>query len=502
MVKAIVVASLVSVGIASCFAAGDSQKAARPAKEVKASAGVARPLASAIGHHFYVSPTGTPEGNGSIKRPWDLQTALNQPGVQPGDTIWLRGGTYSGSYIARLNGTPTSPIIVRQYAGERATIDGGSKNENEGILVARGSYAWYWGFEIMSSEPTRSTTESGSNPTLITRSDAVLIDQNAKHPGLKFINLVVHDARQGFGFWKEAEDGEIYGCLIYYNGWEAPDRGHGHGIYTQNQTGTKKIIDNIFFSGFSHGIHVYGSASAPLDNYDIEGNTTFDAGNLSAIGGRNLLLGGGSVAHNPIVKDNLMYRAVSPSDDFNLGYSGGCANATVTGNYVASVTAFVNCVPSILTDNTFYGSISGLTESQFVANTYLSARPTGMKVFVRPNAYEPGRANITVYNWDGAESVDVDASEILTVGDLYEVRNAQDFFGAPVSSGTYSGGSLTLPLKDLTMATPVGHAAPAPSGPEFNAFILLTIPSPPDRQPQTLPGSIPTPRVLTPRVVR
>ena len=44
---------------------------------------------------FYVSPTGTPRGNGSLKNPWDLQTALNQPPVvHPGDTIWLRGGEY------------------------------------------------------------------------------------------------------------------------------------------------------------------------------------------------------------------------------------------------------------------------------------------------------------------------------------------------------------------------------------------------------------------------
>ncbi len=71
------------------------------------------------------SPNGSPSGNGSINSPWDLQTALNQPStVHPGDTIWLRGGTYVGHFTSNLNGTSSSPIIVRQYAGERATIDG------------------------------------------------------------------------------------------------------------------------------------------------------------------------------------------------------------------------------------------------------------------------------------------------------------------------------------------------------------------------------------------
>ena len=470
MLKVLIFASVTSVAMASCFApptGGGSPKQ-------KVSKRSARPTAAQVGRSWYVSPSGTPAGSGSFESPWDLQTALNQPGVQPGDTIWLRGGTYSGAFIGRLNGTPTSPIIVRQYPGERATIDGGSNHENNGILVARGSYTWYWGFEVMSSDPNRFTTETGSAPTAITRGEGVLIDQNAMHPGLKFINLVVHDARQGFGFWKEAEDGEIYGCLIYYNGWEAPDRGHGHGIYTQNQNGTKKIIDNILFSGFSHGIHAYGSTSAPLDNFVIEGNTTFDAGNLSAVGGRNLLLGGGSVAHNPIVNDNFMYRAVSQSDDFNLGYSGGCTNATVTGNYVSNETEFVNCLPVTSVDNTFYGAVSGFSKSQYAANTYYSSRPTGVNVFIRPNAYEAGRANVTIYNWDGLAAVGVDLSAVLSVGAGYEVRNARDFFGAPVLAGTYAGGPLTLPLTGLSAATPVGHASPPPSGNEFNVFVVLT----------------------------
>src|SRR5580704_17034433 len=43
----------------------------------------------------YVAPGGTSQGTGSLDRPWDLQTALSQPAsVQPGDTIWVRGGTY------------------------------------------------------------------------------------------------------------------------------------------------------------------------------------------------------------------------------------------------------------------------------------------------------------------------------------------------------------------------------------------------------------------------
>ena len=43
---------------------------------------------------YYASPAGTPGNDGSRARPWDLATALGgaRGMVQPGDTIWLRGG--------------------------------------------------------------------------------------------------------------------------------------------------------------------------------------------------------------------------------------------------------------------------------------------------------------------------------------------------------------------------------------------------------------------------
>ena len=94
---------------------------------------------------YYVAPNGSPSGNGSINNPWDLKTALNQPSaVHAGDTIWLRGGTYTNPpWVSHLNGTSANPIIVRQYAGERARLDG-NYNGNAVTLTIMGSYTWFW----------------------------------------------------------------------------------------------------------------------------------------------------------------------------------------------------------------------------------------------------------------------------------------------------------------------------------------------------------------------
>src|SRR5580765_282502 len=121
--------------------------------------------APAFATEFYVSPTASGSGTGSFSNPWQLQTALSQPPtvVKPGDTLWLRGGTYTGRFTSYLNGTSTQPIVVRQYAGERATIDGGTSGTTA-IFTVYGSYTWFWGFEVTSSDPDRSTSTPGSSP--------------------------------------------------------------------------------------------------------------------------------------------------------------------------------------------------------------------------------------------------------------------------------------------------------------------------------------------------
>ena len=113
-----------------------------------------------------------------------------------------------------------------------------------------------------------------------------------------------------------------------------------------------------------------------------------------------------------------------------------------------------------ITGNTFYGSIPASPQSQFPNNTYYSSRPTGVKIFIRPNQYEAKRANITIYNWDTRTRLSVDLTGILAPGTGFEIRNAQDFFGAPVLTGTYAGGSVSIPMTGLSVAAPRGWAAP------------------------------------------
>jgi hypothetical protein len=418
-----------------------------------------------------VTPTGASSNNGSAQSPWDLATALNQPSsVQSGATIWLHAGTYRGNFTSRLTGTAASPIMVRGAPGERAILDGvGTPNGH--VLTVNGSYTIYRDFEVTNSYATRVITSTGSNPP-----DARGEGVGMYGPGVKLVNLVIHDTGQGVGNWAGASDGEVYGSIIFYNGWDAPDRGHGHGIYAQNQTGKKYLTDNVIFRQFSYGIHGYTEGGF-IDNFDVQGNIVFNNGEPSAQSGfaTDILVGGLKVAQTPLLRDNATYFPAGEGAN-NVGYSAGCSNPTLTNNYLVAGTALIfNATGTIaMTGNTFIGSLSGFTQSAYPNNTYSSGRPTGSRVVVRPNKYDAERAHVAIFNWDNLDSVPVDVSGVLSAGTAYELYDVQDLFGAPVLSGVYSGGTLAVPMTRTTVTTPVGNVPVTirHTSKEFGAFLL------------------------------
>ncbi len=433
---------------------------------------VGHPLAAA---EFFVSPTGTDGGNGSQKSPWSLAKALSHPGgVKPGDTIWLRGGTYTGNFTSHLKGTARAPIVVRQYPGERATLDGNVNPAVRGdgkpvLAVQDGAFTWFWGFEVMNSNPERSNPVSGSHP-IDARGYGIFITA----AGTKIINVVVHDTGQGISCGPAAKDVELYGNIIYFNGWTAPDRGHGHGIYVQNYEGGSKLIKhNVLFNGFSYNLHAYGSSAAGFVNSTVEENVWFLG--VTLIGG----LSGFSISGTQVTGN---YSWGSPTA---VGYfSKNCNAMTVSGNYFVNVGHSSAYTPPTdplcraafsLRSNTIVGDLDGFKAADYPNNTYYSktSPPTQDKLTVLSNAYEAGRATIVVYNWDGSATQAVDLTGVVAPGAAYEIRNVQNFYGPPVVSGTYAGGTVTLPMTGLTPATPIGYEARPPTGPAFNVFVVM-----------------------------
>lgn len=81
-------------------------------------------------------------------------------------------------------------------------------------------------------------------------------------------------------------------------------------------------------------------------------------------------------------------------------------------------------------------------------STYQNIDPKGAEVIVRADRYEPGRAIVTVINWDGRSSIRIDPA-VAGMRPLtrFEVRDIQNIFGDPVASGVWSGGPIEVPLR-------------------------------------------------------
>ncbi len=441
---------------------------------------------------FYVSTTATGAGDGSFDAPWTLQQALSQPAtLRPGDVVWLRGGTYSGTYttdpsLGRISfscgthGTAAAPIIFRNYRDERVTIDG--ENNTIVLFVQQCSHTWFWGLEVMSSAAVRTPSRAFIYCTA---------------PNVKFINMILHDLADGIDLWTAATNAELYGSIVYHNGWDETNGGHGHGIYTQNDmSGVKTIQDNIFFSQYGYNVKVW-STNQYIDNFDLEGNIVFNGGSLSEVASRkfNFFVVGNNPsapARNLVVRSNYTFagnttttpacNAFGPNygvvdmrleDNYLLGQfrvTGPYVNATISNNRILGGTV----LPFI--------SGTGFDPADYPNNIYAQDVPTvGLDYFVLPNKYEPGRAHVAIYNWSGAATVDIDASELgLQPGDRYQLIHAMDYYHDIITRTYPGGGTISVPMTGHTFAPAIGSTkTPVSQFPLFGAFVVRRIhPSP------------------------
>lgn len=482
---------------------------------------------------FYVAPNGSPAGDGTRERPWDLNTALSGRQIPPGSTIWLRGGTYLGVFKSTLTGTETAPITVRAYQGERAIVSDNRERAAAATINVWGAWTIYRDFEVTNSSPGRDHSQNF-------RPMGFEVNAGAHD---KFINLVIHDTGFGMGVWAGAVDAEIYGNIIFNCGTqnEPSDQRHGHGIYTQNNAGTKIIRDNVIFNQFGWGLHAW-PGPGDVKGYEIEGNVFFNNGIQSSPSqvNNNFLISGHAPFYPERIKviNNYTYdfpskvpgtkfydaavcllctdprpRAgdnVTLQDNYFVGGSpvaiiGNWQRITVSGNsFVGNhgLVAFAGARQSEAgqdhwEENRYFGAGFDVGDQHHVAfllgnkvfpfsnwseqtgfdrnSNYSAQPPNELKIFIRPNQYEPGRANIIVYNWKRQDRVEVDLRSVLKTGEPYVVFNVQDFLGEPVLTGVFDGRPVSLPMVGLRVAVPVGRgAAPQFTGPEFAVFVVRT----------------------------
>jgi hypothetical protein len=467
------------------------------------------------GSSWYVSPSGSSGNTGSSASPWDLATALSggHGNIAAGDTVWMLGGTYGSGTdynTSVTTGTASAHVVFKQYPGAHATIDGRLRIHN--------AYLTFWGFEIK------------QNPT----ANAGYYGVEEYRGGVSLINLVIHDANKSGIIVNWPFDGDsilVYGCIIYNNG---TSDNLDHGIYAQDSS-TSKILrmeGNVIFDNVGYGIHSYTESSA-LHSVQAVRNVLFNSGstgNPTAYNVRPNILFGGTVggATGMVADSNYLFEQNSSSyendDNLQAGYPnagnvnnqdvtivgntiwGGNAplqvymwqHATVENNVVEGGPFYdrmVDLATSNLSgetwsSNTFYGSASSTlwwynaawrTLSDWETQTGLSgagsaaSAPSTATYFLNNNRYDSKRALLVVFNWPGSSTVNVSLAGFASSGDSYSVYNVQNFYGSAVASGTYSGGTISIPMTGTTPPAFNGRgwsATPPTTGPYFHAFIV------------------------------
>jgi hypothetical protein len=292
----------------------------------------------------YASPAGSGTAC-TIGSPCALKYAVANC---PGETLWLRGGTYTGKFALS-----SASCTVRNYPNETPVLDGyvtgtitGSLDAVQTTINFGGTYAFTLGDDIKISNGeivhifsgtsptfdvvrgwagTTATTHSASAPWRLEGTNLSITGSGVPfwgievtesnptraYPGLtggsggqgggisiaandvSVINCVVHDTLNGIGKGEIWQRALVYGNIIFANGYVADDRGHGHGIYLQNLTGRVVVQENISFNNFGLGSQFYGATAGRMNNLVLEGfigfnngSPTFYAGNPTGLTGR------------------------------------------------------------------------------------------------------------------------------------------------------------------------------------------------------------------------
>lgn len=453
----------------------------------------------------------TKPGYGTINNPMSLTAGLGGDGfnfAQPGDTIYLRGGTYSGMFTSYLNGTAENPITVMPYNNEHVVIDGDFSGGGQYIRFVDIEFtSTYW------SNYQRIYT--GDYPT----SDVALTGCEITGLGNAFINCTFHDCFL-LGVWGNAK--LLYGSITYNHGLFHSGTPYGHSCYFQNDksTGRKLLKHNVFGRSANCGAHGYatGAALEAIDfvenvllpnNTHLIGSQKADAdivftGNHSwsavVIGygahDKTLLTMTGNILYNPnsyAVQINKWISGEISGNVFVTGTPGGADKDIIMRVKPAGVSA-------LTVDNNTYYSRSGKaacfgddgqpvpwkTLAQWQAEygydlnstIDLTGASPADSVHVYPNEYEAiskRKGMIVIHNWTEAESVMVDLSTIaIDAGQSYRLMQAQDPLVDMLIAVMPESKQISIDMRAVshTVAGVAGWTDPAQTFPAFGAFVI------------------------------
>ncbi|MBO9633332.1 MAG: T9SS type A sorting domain-containing protein, partial [Chitinophagaceae bacterium] len=290
---------------------------------------------------FYVSTTGNDTtGNGSKAKPWrTLSWALNVAGydystvpatlLDSNLTIYLRGGRYypvsTGYYIGDNRGANGKWTTIKNYGTENVVIDGSQLNTQYAFIfgISGAKYIRIDGLDIENLE-NDSTLHAGGYKDV---RYGIIVTGAAKH--IDIINNDIYNMHwsRDTNKIKNPTPTDVLSAISVLGSTNTPIT---H-LNIENNT-----VHDIT-PGYAEAIAINGN----VDTFSVIGNEVYDIANIGIVAAGNYkwvltnnpgLLPENNQSRNGLIKDNEVYRCLSPIAISAGIYLDGSKNITVEGN--------------------------------------------------------------------------------------------------------------------------------------------------------------------------
>ena len=284
---------------------------------------------------LYVAPNGNDTNDGRTPdRPTTLTRATQI--AQPGDTIYLRGGTYPIQNRFTRSGTATQPITWTSHPGEWAILDGSDQTP-----VTSGDRIWiqanwnvFANFEIRNS-PQEGIQLYQAHDNLLTH----LITHHNHYSGI----LVMQSNRNRFEYVTTHDNYDEF------NQWgRQGDDADGISISSGDRNSVYRMIS---YNNSDDGIDTWRSTNTTIDSSITFGNGRGAYGN-----GNGIKAGGNYDTVNTLVINTIAFNNKANGFDDNTGQGVRFYNNTAYGN---NGYAFAFGNTTTLHNNLAYGSPIG-----------------------------------------------------------------------------------------------------------------------------------------------
>jgi hypothetical protein len=239
---------------------------------------------------LFVATAGNDQGLCTSSRPC-ATIAHASTLAEPGDTVLVAPGTYTGSFQTRASGTASAYITYRSEERWGAKIVQGRSDSAWGNY---GNYVVIDGFEIIGNP-----SSVGVNG-IFTSGGFTIIEHNKIHGILP----ATCDSRGGAGIHLESSNDQVLGNFIFQIG---PQEGsplypcsYVHGIYFEKPYGL--AAENIVFQASGYGIHEWHQAAEII----VVNNTVFNNGFGGILVG-NEGRGSPAVNNHAVIANNVVY---------------------------------------------------------------------------------------------------------------------------------------------------------------------------------------------------